>query len=68
MAEAELLDEQYEADRDLSAAWPGGDMNRVAREAGDPVDSILRKGRRGKVNGEHQHHSGGEAEPPRLRY
>src|SRR6266403_2010614 len=66
LAEAELLDEQCEADRDLSARWPGGDMNRVAREAGDPVDSILRKGRIGKVNGKHQHHSGGETELPRL--
>ena len=43
-------------------------MNRVAREAGDPVDSILRKGRRGKVNGKHQHRSDGEAELPRLPY
>ena len=37
-------------------------MNRVARKAGDPVDSILRKGRRGKVNDKHQQHSGEEAE------
>ena len=38
LAEAELLDEQGEADRDLLAAGPGGDMDRLAREAGDAVD------------------------------
>ena len=34
LAEAEHLDEQSEADRDLFAAGPGGDMNRVARKFG----------------------------------
>ncbi len=41
-------------------------MNRVARKASDPVDSILRKGHGGKVNGKHQCHSGDEAELPDL--
>jgi len=39
-------------------------MDRVARKASDPVDTILRKGRRGKVNGKHQRDSGDEAELP----
>ena len=66
LAEAELLDEQGEADGDLFAAGPGGDMDRVARESGDPVDSVLRQGRGGKVNGEQQCQSGDEAGLPSL--
>src|SRR6202023_785390 len=50
----------------LSAGRPSGDMDRVAREACDPVDSILRKGRGGRGNGEQQCHSGDEAEFPSL--
>jgi hypothetical protein len=52
LAEAELFDEQREADGDLSAGGPRGDMDRSARECGDPVDSVLRQGRAGKLNGE----------------
>ena len=47
LAEPELLDEQCEADGDLSAARPGGDVDRLTRKAGDGVDSVLRHGRGG---------------------
>ena len=39
-------------------------MDRLAREAGDPVDCILRHGRGGKLNGEQQRHSGDEGRTP----
>src|SRR6185369_14995541 len=67
LTEAELLDEEYEADRDPFAARPGRDMNRVARKAGDPIDSVLRKDRRRKVNSKYERHSGNETELPGLR-
>ena len=35
LAETELLDEQGEADGDLFAPGPGGDMDRVTTEPGD---------------------------------
>src|SRR5260370_17572349 len=37
LAEAELLYEQREADRDLSAASPGADIDRLARKPPDPL-------------------------------
>src|SRR5262249_46230913 len=52
LAEAELFDEQREADGDLSAGGPGGNMDGGAWECGDPVGCVLRQGRAGKVNGE----------------
>src|SRR5262249_42539755 len=48
----ELFHEQREADRDLSARGPGGNMYGSARECGDPVGCVLRQGCAGKVNGE----------------
>jgi hypothetical protein len=66
LTQPELLDEQCEAYGDLSAARPGGDMDRLTRKAGDGVGSVLRQGRGGKLNGEQQRQAGDEALLPRL--
>jgi hypothetical protein len=39
LAEAERLDEQSEADGDFPAAGPRRDVQRLARESGDPVQA-----------------------------
>ena len=44
LAEAELLDEEREADCDLFAGRPGGGVDRFALETRDAVNSILRQG------------------------
>lgn len=50
------LDIEHEADRDLLAVRPGLDVNRLARQAGDPVLRRLTEGRHGcsKKTEEHQ--------------
>lgn len=52
LPEAELLDEQSEADGDLFADGPGGDMDRLARKRRDPIGTVLSRDRGGKVNRE----------------
>src|SRR5580692_9399247 len=66
LTQPELLDEQCEADGDLSAARPRGDVDRFTHKAGDGVDSVLRQGHGGKVHGEQQRHSDDEASLPGL--
>src|SRR5262249_49979835 len=51
LAEAELFDEQREADGDLSSGGPDGNRDGGARGCGDPVGGGLRQGRAGKGNG-----------------
>src|SRR5262249_19684169 len=41
LAEAELFDEQGEADGDLSAAGPGSNLDRGARESRHPAAPLL---------------------------
>src|SRR5262249_4421799 len=50
LAEAELFDEQREADSDLPAGGPGGNVHRLARGRGDPVGAVLRPARGGKAS------------------
>ena len=49
LPEAELLDEQREADGDLSASGLGGNMDRLAPKGGDPVGTVLRQSLKGKL-------------------
>ena len=49
LPEAELLDEQREANRDLPAGGPSGHTDRLARKAGHPLGIVLRQGHRGKL-------------------
>ncbi len=74
LAEAELLDEQSEADCDLSTGRPGGDMDGVAGKSRDRIDSGIWPGGTGsgidsalgpacgrKLTGEAERHCGDEA-------
>src|SRR5258705_236199 len=64
LAEAELLDEQRKTDRDLSAGRPGGNVDRLASEAGHPVASILCQARGGKVDAKQAAQSGDNTGAP----
>src|SRR5262249_5867238 len=52
LAEAELFDEQGKTAGNLPAAWPGGNMDRSARERGHPVGALLPEYRGGIVKSE----------------
>jgi hypothetical protein len=70
LSKPELLNEQREADRHLPAPGPGGHMDRLAREPGDPVGSLLGNGGgRGSLNGGQERNPGdGSGRPNPLKH